>query len=106
MGLGMVSHATTTHIKVSIKDDNLGLGSKLKRKEKKDEFDSGECAGLDVFQRILGRLNGKEDIISNELEKQRKNKIINGKWGINFVKGEVLASTWDAETKASFEGLQ
>ena len=100
MGLGMVSHATTTHIKVSIKDDNLGLGSKLKRKEKKDEFDSGECAGLDVFQRILGRLNGKEDIISNELEKQRKNKIINGKWGINFVKGEVLASTWDAETKA------
>ncbi|SCW02129.1 LAFE_0E14818g1_1 [Lachancea fermentati] len=99
-GLGRVPHATTTHIKVSIKDDNVGLGAKLRRKEKKDEFDSGECAGLDAFQRLLGRLNGNESSISKEIERQKKDEIINGKWGINFVKGDVLASTWDTETKS------
>lgn len=98
MGLGMVPDATTTHVKVTIKADNLGLGSKFK-KENKDEFDSGECTGLDVFQRILGRLNGKEQAISKEIERQRNETIINGKWGIDFVKGDVLASTWDTETK-------
>ncbi|CCH60499.1 hypothetical protein TBLA_0C07080 [Henningerozyma blattae CBS 6284] len=91
--------SSTAHIKVTIKDDNLGLGAKIKRKERADEFDNGECAGLDVFQRILGRLNGKEEEISNELEKQRKDKILNGKWGVHFVKGDTLSSTWDPETK-------
>ncbi|KAM3165176.1 Protein PXR1 [Lachancea thermotolerans] len=98
-GLGMMPNATTTHVKVSIKDDNLGLGAKLRKKDKADEFDSGECAGLDAFQRLLGRLNGKEDSVSNELDIQKKQNIINGKWGIHFVKGDVLASTWDAKTK-------
>lgn len=100
MGLGMrPHHSHTSHIKVHIKDDNLGLGAKIKRQQRKDEFDNGECAGLDVFQRILGRLNGKEEEISNELEIQRKEKILNGKWGIHFVKGEVLSSTWDPKTR-------
>ncbi|CAI4504441.1 BDM_1a_G0022910.mRNA.1.CDS.1 [Saccharomyces cerevisiae] len=99
MGLGLSPmNSNTSHIKVSIKDDNVGLGAKLKRKDKKDEFDNGECAGLDVFQRILGRLNGKESKISEELDTQRKQKIIDGKWGIHFVMGEVLASTWDPKT--------
>lgn len=99
MGLGLSPmNSNTSHIKVSIKDDNVGLGAKLKRKDKKDEFDNGECAGLDVFQRILGRLNGKESKISEELDTQRKQKIIDGKRGIHFVKGEVLASTWDPKT--------
>jgi Pin2-interacting protein X1 len=99
MGLGLSPmNSNTSNIKVSIKDDNVGLGAKLKRKDKKDEFDNGECAGLDVFQRILGRLNGKESKISEELDTQRKQKIIDGKWGIHFVKGEVLASTWDPKT--------
>lgn len=95
-GLGLVDHATTTHVKVSIKDGNVGLGALLAKKQKKDEFDSGECAGLDVFQRILGRLNGKEDQINKELDRQ-KTEVWNGKWGMTFIKGEVLLSTWDAE---------
>lgn len=100
MGLGMKPlHSHTSHIKVHIKDDNVGLGAKIKRQDRKDEFDNGECAGLDVFQRILGRLNGKEEEIANELETQRKEHILNGKWGIHFVKGEVLSSTWDPKTK-------
>ncbi|SCV02434.1 LAME_0H00452g1_1 [Lachancea meyersii CBS 8951] len=98
-GLGLMPNSTTTHVKVSIKDDTLGLGAKLRNKKKTDEFDTGECAGLDAFQRLLGRLNGKEETVSNELETQRKDNIINGKWGIHFVKGDVLASTWDAKTK-------
>lgn len=98
-GLGLVEHAMTSHVKVSIKTDNTGLGSKLAKKKKNDEFDSGECAGLDVFQRILGRLNGKEEQINNELERQRKENIINGKWGMHFVKGDTLKSTWDADCK-------
>ncbi|CEP22286.1 unnamed protein product [Cyberlindnera jadinii] len=98
-GLGMVSHAVTTHVKVALKDDTVGLGAKLSKKVKKDEFDSGECAGLDVFQRILGRLNGKEEVIAKELELQRTEKILNGKLGIQFIKGDTLKSTWDSENR-------
>ena len=105
-GLGLVEHATTSHIKVSIKDDNLGLGAKLSKRSKKDEFDSGECAGLDVFQRILGRLNGKEQQINDELERQRTEKIINGKWGMHFVKGETLQSTWDTTSSSLKTGAE
>ncbi|CAB4256152.1 similar to Saccharomyces cerevisiae YGR280C PXR1 Essential protein involved in rRNA and snoRNA maturation [Maudiozyma barnettii] len=100
MGLGMAPmHSHTSHIKVHVKDDNVGLGAKISRKGRKDEFDNGECAGLDVFQRILGRLNGKEQEIENELDLQRKEKILDGKWGVHFVKADVLASTWDPKTK-------
>ncbi|CCK72386.1 telomerase inhibitor KNAG_0K00180 [Huiozyma naganishii CBS 8797] len=101
MGLGMNPlHSNKSHIKVSIKDDNVGLGAKIARsKDRKDEFDNGECLGLDVFQRILGKLNGKEVEINSALELQRKDRILNGKWGVHFVKGAVLASTWDPETK-------
>ena len=28
-----------------------------------------------------------------------RDRVLNGKWGINFVKGDVLASTWDPKTK-------
>lgn len=101
MGLGMSPmNSHTSHIKVHLKDDNVGLGAKIsKNKKREDEFDNGECAGLDVFQRILGRLNGKETKINQELEIQRKQKIIDGKWGIHFVKADILASTWDPNTK-------
>lgn len=100
MGLGMMPNEShTSHIKVHIKDDNVGLGAKIKRKERKDEFDNGECAGLDVFQRILGRLNGKEEEVANELEIQKKERILDSKYGVQFVKGEVLSSTWDPDTK-------
>lgn len=100
MGLGMMPHdSASTHIRVSIKDDNLGLGAKTRRQGAKDELDSDGCAGLDVFQRLLGRLNGKEEQVSQELERQRVDRVINGKWGVHFVKGEVLSSTWDPETR-------
>lgn len=100
-GLGLVSHALTTHVKVSIKDDNLGLGAKLhKRKANGDGgLEEEGTAGLDAFQRILGRLNGKEDVVNKVLDNVRDDDIINGKWGMRFVKGETLLSTWDKESK-------
>ena len=100
-GLGLVSHALTTHVKVSIKDDNLGLGAKLhKRKANGDGgLEEEGTAGLDAFQRILGRLNGKENVVNKVLDNVRDDDIINGKWGMRFVKGETLLSTWDKESK-------
>ncbi|CDK25471.1 unnamed protein product [Kuraishia capsulata CBS 1993] len=100
-GLGLVAHATTTHVKVTLKDDTLGLGARLAKKEKGIESDS---TGLDDFQRLLGKLNGREDEISKELERKSKDRIINGRWGISFVKGEVLRSTWDKENRTLING--
>lgn len=99
MGLGAMPHkSSNTHIRVSIKDDNLGLGAKSQRSKNPNGLDD-ESAGLDVFQKLLGRLNGKEETISKEVDRQRYDRIINGKWGVHFVKGEVLSSTWDPHTK-------
>ena len=52
-----------SYIRVSMKDDNLGLGAR-----------SGvnvQATGLDAFQGLLGRLNGKQD---DELEKEQKTR--------------------------------
>ncbi|CCF57645.1 hypothetical protein KAFR_0C06490 [Kazachstania africana CBS 2517] len=101
MGLGhQPFDSMVSHIKVSIKDDNTGLGAKIKKRNKDDVFDSEDSTGLDVFQRILGKLNGNESKIDAELEIQRKEKILHGRWGIHFVKADILASTWDPKTKA------
>lgn len=51
--------ASASHIRVLLKDDNLGLGA---RRGKADEQ-----FGLSIFQNLLGRLNGKSD---TELEKE------------------------------------
>lgn len=56
--------ASTSHIKVTIKDDNLGLGARAGR----DPL--GEPTGLDAFKGLLGRLNGKSD--SELKQEQRK----------------------------------
>jgi Pin2-interacting protein X1 len=45
--------ASTSHIKVTLKDDNLGLGARPGRE--------GEPTGLDAFKGLLGRLNGKSE---------------------------------------------
>ena len=99
-GLGLTNNALTSHIKITVKNDNVGLGSNLaKKRAKQDEFDSGENVHLDVFQRLLGRLNGKEEQINQEVERKRTERIINGRWGVHFVKGDTLRSTWDKENR-------
>lgn len=82
--------ANASHIRVVIKDNTLGLGAKIG-----SGVGHGECTGLDVFQNLLGRLNGKEEA---EIEKEQKGRedlkraiYAERKWGrIRFVKGGVL----------------
>lgn len=81
------TEASSTHIKVTLKDDNLGLGAKRNNGD--------ECTGLDAFQSLLGRLNGKpEDVLAAE-EKHREevklNRYVELKLGrIRFVSGGFL----------------
>ena len=77
----------TSYIRVSMKDDTLGIGAK-----------SGvnlPPTGLDAFQGLLGRLNGKKD---DELEKEQKSRddlrravYTENRWGtLRFVSGGFL----------------
>jgi Pin2-interacting protein X1 len=74
---------------VVLREDNLGLGART------GGAAAGECTGLDAFQMLLGRLNGKAD---DELEKEQRKRddlrraiYTEQKWGsIRFVRGGVL----------------
>jgi Pin2-interacting protein X1 len=78
------TEANSTHIRVTLKDDTLGLGAKRNN--------GNECTGLDAFQHLLGRLNGKSD---DTLEAEQKARTdvklslyVQQKLGtIRFVKG-------------------
>lgn len=82
--------ANASHIRVSIKDDNLGLGAKIG-----SGVGHGECTGLDAFKNLLGRLNGKDE---DELAKEQKARddlrtavYSERKWGsTRFVSGGFL----------------
>ncbi|TGO66417.1 hypothetical protein BOTNAR_0061g00180 [Botryotinia narcissicola] len=60
------TEANASHIRVVIKYNTLGLGAKIG-----SGVGHGECTGLDVFQNLLGRLNGKEEA---EIEKEQKGR--------------------------------
>ena len=82
--------ANASHIRIAIKDDNLGLGAKIGTC-----VGHGECTGLDAFKNILGRLNGKDE---DELAAEKKSRedlkraiYTERRWGsIRFVKGGFL----------------
>ncbi|KAI1259292.1 hypothetical protein F5Y18DRAFT_433439 [Xylariaceae sp. FL1019] len=83
------SAASFAPIKINLKDDTLGLGAKILAKQ------NDECTGLDVFKDLLGRLNGKSEVI---LEKERQvrseiktNLYVERKYGpMRFVRGGLL----------------
>lgn len=82
--------ANASHIRVTIREDNLGLGARVG-----SGVGAGECVGLDAFKDILGRLNGKdEDIIAKEQKSREDLKraiYTERKWGSQrFVPGGVL----------------
>lgn len=82
--------ANASHIRVVLKDDNLGLGAK-----KGSGQGPGECTGLDAFQSLLGRLNADdEDEYVQEAKKRediKKAIYTEQKWGtMRFVKGGLL----------------
>lgn len=82
--------ANASHIRVSIKDDNLGIGAKIG-----SGVGHGECTGLDAFKNLLGRLNGKDE---EELEREQRSRedlkraiYTERRWGsIRFVPGGFL----------------
>ncbi|KAH7363884.1 protein PXR1 [Rhexocercosporidium sp. MPI-PUGE-AT-0058] len=82
--------ANASHIRVSIKDDNLGLGAKIGT-----GVGHGECTGLDAFKNLLGRLNGKdeEEIVKEQQSRDDLRRAIYSerKWGTQrFVSGGFL----------------
>ncbi|KAI9826463.1 MAG: hypothetical protein M1819_007356 [Sarea resinae] len=82
--------ANASHIRVTLKDDNLGLGAKRGSGQAE-----GQCVGLDAFQGLLGRLNGKTD---EDLAKEQKSRedlqraiYTERRWGlVRFVRGGLL----------------
>lgn len=84
------SAASASHIRINIKDDNLGLGAKLAAARH-----SSETTGLDVFQDLLGRLNGRSatNIEKDRLRRSnlRSSAYIDQRWGhLHFVSGGFL----------------
>lgn len=79
--------ASTSHIRVALKDDNLGLGAK-RGSENADNF------GLAGLASILGRLNGNEADVKKEeerMEKVEQRAYVYRKYGLmNFVSGGFL----------------
>ena len=80
---------------VLFKDDTLGLGAK--RKGNGGDIE-GQRIGLDAFQGLLGRLNGKsEDSLREEerkVEGRRLEMFVKGRWGgVVFVSGGLLVGS-------------
>ena len=82
-------------LKVSFKDDNLGLGASLKSKDVE-----ASRTGLDAFQGLLGRLNGKSEeeveAVERKVEERKLAMFAQGKWGgMVFVSGGLLVQRDD-----------
>ncbi|RPA91328.1 hypothetical protein L873DRAFT_1838708 [Choiromyces venosus 120613-1] len=86
---GHISEASSTGVKITLKGNNLGIGCKGGIKD-------DECTGLDIFQDLLGRLNGKEEEVEERVQK-RKMELITGRYGMKFVRGEMYVSS-DVDT--------
>lgn len=80
-----------------LKDDNLGLGARRNQGD--------ECTGLDAFQDLLGRLNGKTEQ-ALEVERRHRSDIklslyVERKYGaVRFVKGGLLSGSDRPEEEA------
>ena len=84
------SVASGPHIHVALKNDTLGLGAKHDAAGL-----NNESTGLDVFQDLLGRLNGKSVLETNKDRTQRStlrsSAYIKQRWGnLCFVSGGLL----------------
>ena len=82
--------ANASHIRITLKDNNLGLGAQAGRSQQ-----DGETTGLDMFQDVLGRLNGKSEtqlVTDRKLRIQlRGSNFVEQRWGrLHFVSGGFL----------------
>ena len=84
------SAASASHIRIALKDDNLGLGAKHHATHK-----GTETTGLDGLQDLLGRLNGRSptDLQKDGIQRSnwRSSAYINERWGnTHFISGGLL----------------
>ncbi|KAI9889051.1 MAG: telomerase inhibitor [Vezdaea aestivalis] len=82
--------ANASHIRAVLREGNLGLGARKGGGKIGDD-----CTGLDAFESILGRLNGKDEKLLQSEErvkaKIRTCRYVDSRWGmIHFVKGGLL----------------
>jgi Pin2-interacting protein X1 len=92
--------ANASHIRVMLREDNLGLGAQIGR-------GNAETFGLSMFSGLLGRLNGKSDNISETQQKARRDAEIRiqheQRYGhMNFISGGFLVGD-KMEAKAEFQ---
>ncbi|KAL8952294.1 MAG: hypothetical protein Q9222_001783 [Ikaeria aurantiellina] len=67
---GTNTPARTSHIKVTLRDDNLGIGASTGRGS-----DESPTTGLDGLQNLLGRLNGKDaQLLQNEQKSRQQTR--------------------------------
>lgn len=114
------------NIKIKVKDDKFGIGysiggSKINKKVNSrtgrvESVEGDDNFGLDMFQQILFNLNNKES--SKDRKKRKKIEAMNdeldfvrtqrikGKYGMDFIKGEVLKSELAAILKKEKENKE
>ncbi|KAL4933597.1 telomerase inhibitor/ribosome biogenesis protein PXR1 [Aspergillus undulatus] len=95
----MFTAASASHIRVTVKDDTLGLGARSKR----DPLD--EPTGLDAFKGLLGRLNGRSDAELQADQRKRDDvklaRYAATKWqAVRFISGGLLAQEKDDSREA------
>lgn len=96
------THANASHIRVLLKDDNLGLGARL-------GGERAETFGLNQFSGLLGRLNGKSEIVLKKEESKHRDvnlALYQGrKWGnMNFVSAGFLVGDKIASKAEAMKG--
>jgi len=82
--------SSAAKVRITVKDDMLGLGASLKSKNVEHQR-----TGLDAFQGLLGRLNAKDQKELEKVEKKIENRKLamfaQGRWGgMVFVPGGLL----------------
>ncbi|KIW42556.1 uncharacterized protein PV06_06096 [Exophiala oligosperma] len=90
VGVNDADRLAAARVGVLFKNNNLGLGAKTKSQDVE-----GQRTGLDAFQGLLGRLNGKSDAELKKQEKKIEDRKLEmyarGRWGgLVFVKGGIL----------------
>lgn len=81
--------ASASHIRVTLKDDTLGLGARA------PTLGNDNVAAIDAFQGLLGRLNGKSDVQLHQEQRKRDDTRLalyaSQKWqAVTFISGGYL----------------
>lgn len=85
-----IDQATSSKVRIAVKDDTLGLGASLKSRNVEHQR-----TGLDAFQGLLGRLNAKDEgalkQVEEKIEQKKLAMFAQGRWGgMVFVPGGLL----------------